>query len=50
VRARATSSLRFRAAGWIVWFDTGRLYAPERWLVDEALRAFRLPLWNPTPA
>jgi hypothetical protein len=40
------------AAHWIagrtlVWFDTARLYAPQRWLVDEALRAFRLPLWNP---
>jgi hypothetical protein len=31
----------------LVWFDTMALYAPERWLVDEALRAFRLPLWNP---
>jgi hypothetical protein len=31
----------------LVWLDTQRLYAPERWLVDEALRSFRLPLWNP---
>lgn len=31
----------------LVWFDTQRLYAPQRWLVDEALRALRLPLWNP---
>jgi hypothetical protein len=31
----------------LVWFDTQRLYAPERWLADEALRALRLPLWNP---
>jgi hypothetical protein len=40
------------AAAWfagqtVVWFDTARLYAPERWIVDEALRALRLPLWNP---
>jgi hypothetical protein len=31
----------------LVWFDTASLYAPQRWIVDEALRAFRLPLWNP---
>lgn len=31
----------------LVWFDTQSLYAPQRWIVDEALRAFRLPLWNP---
>src|SRR5512139_3646997 len=31
----------------LVWFDTMALYAPQRWLVDEALRALRLPLWNP---
>ena len=27
--------------------DTGRLYAPLRGLVVDALRSFRLPLWNP---
>ena len=31
----------------LVSHDTQILYAPQRWLVDEALRAFRLPLWNP---
>jgi hypothetical protein len=31
----------------LVWFDSLTLYAPQRWLVDEALRAWRLPLWNP---
>jgi hypothetical protein len=31
----------------LVWFDTQRLFAPQRWLVDEALRSFRLPLWDP---
>lgn len=31
----------------LAWFDTQRLYAPQRWLVDEALRSLRLPLWNP---
>lgn len=31
----------------LAWFDTLRLYAPQRWIVDEALRDFRLPLWNP---
>lgn len=40
------------AAHWLagrtlVWSDTQDLYAPQRWIVDEALRAFRLPLWNP---
>src|SRR5512138_1973032 len=31
----------------LAWGDTGRLYAPVRTLVVEALRAGRLPLWNP---
>jgi hypothetical protein len=31
----------------LAWFDTQSLYAPQRWIVDESLRAFRLPLWNP---
>lgn len=31
----------------LAWFDTQQLYAQQRWLVDEALREFRLPLWNP---
>jgi hypothetical protein len=31
----------------LIWSDGQRLFAPQRWLVDEALRAFRLPLWNP---
>ncbi|BDG06853.1 YfhO family protein [Anaeromyxobacter oryzae] len=31
----------------LVCLDTQILYAPQRWMVDEALRAFRLPLWNP---
>lgn len=29
------------------WFDTTRFYEPTRSLVEEALRAGRLPLWNP---
>ncbi|MGB8930031.1 MAG: hypothetical protein WCC48_02145, partial [Anaeromyxobacteraceae bacterium] len=31
----------------LAWFDSLRLYAPERWMVEEALRGWRLPLWNP---
>jgi hypothetical protein len=31
----------------LVWRDTGRLFAPLRELVVEALRAGRLPAWNP---
>ncbi len=31
----------------LAWRDTARLFAPLRVLVVEALRAFRLPLWNP---
>jgi hypothetical protein len=34
----------------LVWFDTQRIFAPQRWLVDEALQEFRLPLWNPYAA
>jgi len=30
-----------------VWRDTARLFAPARHLVVDALRAGRLPLWNP---
>jgi hypothetical protein len=31
----------------LVWFDTLRLFAPQRWMIDGALRELRLPLWNP---
>jgi hypothetical protein len=31
----------------VVWQDTTTQFAPQRWIVEEALRAFRLPLWNP---
>jgi len=31
----------------LAWFDTLQLYSTQRWLVDEALRDLRLPLWNP---
>ncbi|WP_242392760.1 YfhO family protein [Anaeromyxobacter oryzisoli] len=43
----APLAVHWLAGRTLVWFDTQRLYAPERWLVDEALRGFRLPLWNP---
>jgi hypothetical protein len=31
----------------VVWQDTLTQFAPQRWIVEEALRSFRLPLWNP---
>jgi hypothetical protein len=31
----------------LVWRDTSKLFLPIRYLVVEALRDFRLPLWNP---
>jgi hypothetical protein len=31
----------------LAWRDTAALLAPARWLVTDALRAGRLPLWNP---
>jgi hypothetical protein len=31
----------------LVFRDTARLYEPLRGLIGEALRSFRLPLWNP---
>jgi len=43
----APLSVHWLAGQTLVCFDTQILYAPQRWLVDEALRAFRLPLWNP---
>ncbi|WP_242392759.1 YfhO family protein [Anaeromyxobacter oryzisoli] len=43
----APLAVHWLAGRTLAWFDTQRLYAPQRWLVDEALRAFRLPLWNP---
>jgi hypothetical protein len=43
----APLAVHWLAGRTLVWFDTARLYAPQRWLVDEALRALRLPLWNP---
>ncbi len=43
----APLAIHWLAGRTLVWFDTLRLYAPQRWLVDEALRTFRLPLWNP---
>jgi hypothetical protein len=50
--AIALAALLPLAAHWLsgrtlVWLDTQSLYAPQRWLVDEALRDLRLPLWNP---
>ncbi|MBK9515877.1 MAG: hypothetical protein IPO09_00735 [Anaeromyxobacter sp.] len=49
VACAVLAPLAFHWAGGrtLAWFDTLRLYAPQRWLVDEALRSFRLPLWNP---
>jgi hypothetical protein len=43
----APLALHWLAGRTLVSFDTQMLYAPQRWIVDEALRAFRLPLWNP---
>ncbi len=43
----APLAVHWLAGRTLVWFDTQTLYAPQRWIVDEALRAFRLPLWNP---
>lgn len=43
----APLAVHWLAGRTLVWFDTLTLYAPQRWIVDEALRAFRLPLWNP---
>lgn len=34
----------------LVWFDSANLFTPLRTLVGEALRAGRLPLWNPYAA
>jgi hypothetical protein len=31
----------------VAWWDAQSVWSQERWIVDEALRAFRLPLWNP---
>lgn len=43
----APLAVHWLAGQTLVWFDSLTLYAPQRWIVDEALRAFRLPLWNP---
>jgi hypothetical protein len=43
----APLAVHWAAGRTLVWFDTQMLYAPQRWLVDEALRDLRLPLWNP---
>jgi len=34
----------------LVWRDTSKLFQPIRPLIVEALRSFRLPLWNPHEA
>lgn len=43
----APLAIHWLAGRTLVWFDTRSLYAPQRWIVDEALQSFRLPLWNP---
>jgi hypothetical protein len=43
----APLAVHWAAGRTLVWFDSARLYAPQRWIVDDALRGFRLPLWNP---
>ena len=43
----APLAVHWLAGRTLVWFDTQTLYAPQRWIVDEAIRAFCLPLWNP---
>lgn len=43
----APLAVHWLAGRTLAWFDTLSLYAPQRWIVDEALRAFRLPRWNP---
>jgi hypothetical protein len=45
--ALAPLTVHWLAGRTLVWFDSQKLYAPQRWLVDEALRSLRLPLWNP---
>ena len=45
--ALAPLAVHWAAGRTLAAFDTAGLYAPERWLVDDALRALRLPLWNP---
>jgi hypothetical protein len=43
----APLAIHWLAGRTLVWLDSQRLFAPQRWMVDEAVRAFRLPLWNP---
>jgi hypothetical protein len=45
--ALAPLAVHWVAGRTLAWFDTLRLLAPQRGLVDEALRGLRLPLWNP---
>lgn len=43
----APMAVQWIAGRTLVSFDTLRLFAPQRWLIDQALRELRLPLWNP---
>jgi hypothetical protein len=43
----APMTVHWLAGRTLVSFDTLRLFAPQRWLIDGALRELRLPLWNP---
>lgn len=45
--ALAPLAVHWIAGRTVVSFDTQILFAPQRWIVEEALLAFRLPLWNP---
>jgi hypothetical protein len=43
--------LCYLASGYtIVWRDTAKLFQPMRHLINESLRSFHLPLWNPHEA
>lgn len=43
----APLALHWLSGRTLIWLDSQRLFAPQRWIVDEAIRALRLPLWNP---
>lgn len=46
----APLAIHLAAGRTLAWFDTMAIFAPQRWLVEEALRSCRLPLWNPYSA
>ncbi len=43
----APLAVHWLAGRTLVWFDTQNEFAPLRWMIEQALRSFRLPLWNP---